>query len=313
MKNKIKDALVAICIVAIVSATAVAITWATLVGNQMEDSKVNTFASPGASVQIAEDKFDGKNWDGTKATVTDGKLTLPISGGEELNANLGEEKAKAYTMGMAIPKNPMLKNDLTALTAAQNTAGITNKEWVAMTATYRLKVDAVYTLTESGGSYSASTGTGPTLTSGYYVFASRSAFETAIATLSGGSISGGSYALYSTVSAEEATGKWVSADTGKDTTFYYTKTLDTGDSTSALFETVTINSSITSRSATLSGQSETFYQINLGGTSYWLKGLPQFQIELKGYAVQADGVAWKSGTTYPAKTALDNLITASAS
>lgn len=350
MKKKMKSALTVMLTLALVSATAVAYTWATLVGAQMSDSQVNNFESPTAKVQISEDKFDGNTWG--KATTDahgltkggDNKYTTPVTSTKlDDLSELGKAKAENYTVGMAIPKNPMVKNNNNALDTTNHlnnaTTTITTDEWLGLKIDYKIQIKngsnyLIYSLTDSDSDGTLDTATaitsdtgaptGGTISGNYYIFPNRSTFEIAIAKVSTDGTSAAAYTLYSADGARgdnlteeastdadgEATSVWRALDdTG--TRFIWSHTVTAQNNTGSLFEYVVINNPITNTSQVIGD--DTYYQITINSRTYWFKGYPAFQIDMTGYALQADGVAWSTfdGTstyTNPAGAAMLTLM-----
>lgn len=362
----------------LVSATAVAITWAATVQTQL-NSLDNTFTTPDVAAQLAEDRWDSKDFGGTgeAPSANDTSISLPIVGGSTTGKGLGANIAKSYSTGTVIPKNPMIKNS----------SGNDVDEWVAMKVDYLIPVydgskyvayekvtgDVYVGMKTDGGetkylqtdntwstettnakkitSYYKAISVDPsnTVTIGgkrYYSFPTKTDFEAALATLHS-NVEGSTAVSYKDLetdySATTETGKytndageWVASDSnGK--TFYYSKAIkytssgngtEDANYTKPLFNSVKIKSSFTTENApilTFSGSDvvrdanglidtteHTMVAIpktSSGDDKLYYDGYPDFQINLKGYAVQAEGVVWKQDDSYPAKTALDALMT----
>ncbi len=230
--KKIKNALIAVLTLAVVSAASVALTYAAVQSSL--GSKDNVFKNESIAVELTEVLWD--NEPATNGTDTTIDETNPTE-----KAGLGEEKAKSYSVGMEIPKNPKLTNisDLT------NTSNADPAEWVAMTVEYSITVNGQKK-----------------------VFASYDQFATAIATIS--SDKGGTF-----------NSAWT-GNTSK-TVFFYNKTLDNYKSTETLFDKVTINN--------ITPNAEGKYTFTVGSETITTEDLPQFNITLNGYAVQAEGIA----------------------
>ena len=363
--KKIRNALLVMLTLALVSASAVAVTLAYVPAKI--DSATNTFANPNLDVKIGERKWDGEDYDGKghytpdggSRTEYDGSSSKPIpslpTDSVEMDTGtipaeqLGVNQAKQYSEGATIPKNPSLKNNTSDVATL---GSFTGDEWLAMTVDYRIKVYdnstgqkkwLLYTIAETEGVKSATLvtsapdGMSSLEDDEYYNLGARPNFVSAIANIGDGATTSAyqnkSFGLYSTVTEEAANGagKWVSKDEN-DKVFYYTEKVENKDDTSTadivenktktLFDWVRIktfdsNDVVTARLYTNETQytEETFYKLN--DTNYYFKGLPEFDIVLKGYAVQADGVEWKDATQttitpsgYPAVAALDALIAA---
>ncbi|MDD6396209.1 MAG: hypothetical protein PUB37_08555 [Firmicutes bacterium] len=116
--KKIKNTLLVVLTLALVSVASVAITYA-LVENSL-GSATNEFTNETISVQLSEVKWDGEM--GPNDTDAD----VPADGQK------GRDMAQSYSAGQSIPKNPKLSN--TSDTSA--TATTDPQEWVAIKATY---------------------------------------------------------------------------------------------------------------------------------------------------------------------------------
>ncbi len=126
--KKIKNTLLVVLTLALVSVASVAITYA-LVESSLGSAE-NTFTNEEISVQLSEvawDREKGPNDDDTDVPE-DGKN--------------GKAMAQSYSAGQSIPKNPKLSN--ISDTSTNNTDP---KEWVAIKATYSatVKVDGTST------------------------------------------------------------------------------------------------------------------------------------------------------------------------
>lgn len=186
---------------------------------------------------------------------------------------LGSEIAKSYSPNMIIPKNPMLTN-ISDTTAA---VGADPKEWVAIKATYTAKITVNGTVTE-------------------YTYTGTQ-FETAIAKL---------YTGTDKTTATAGLGSDWTANTDK-TVFYYGKAIGNKESTERLFNFVKINDI----QAETTGDNAGKYAIktyNASGveTTVYADELPEFHINLQGYAVQYD--ATNLDTATKAKVPLDELV-----
>lgn len=100
MKQKIKGAFLVVLTLALISAAAVAITWAFNAPESTMGTKVNTFTSGSITTALTE-----RAWNNTKADDD--------TGTDYATADLGETKALNYVAGQAIPKNPKMTNTST--------------------------------------------------------------------------------------------------------------------------------------------------------------------------------------------------------
>ena len=116
--KKIRNAFLFVLTLALVSAAAVAITYA--LGTSMGNAE-NTFTSePNIDVEISEVDFDN--------STGFGENTHPDT------YELGEVKAQKYYPAATIPKNPKLTNTSTEA----------NDEWGAMTVEYQVKIGTTW-------------------------------------------------------------------------------------------------------------------------------------------------------------------------
>ena len=164
--KKIRNALLVVLTLALVSATAVAITWAATSPNDF-GNKDNTFTNnPKITTAIREETFDGLDYDGKNpvgginepAADTD---IIPSSPEETPNFEirlpdgtqittvdaLGTTLADSYMPDQDIPKNPSMKNNTPTelfLNTNQNLTPASSDEWVAMSVDYKLTVPATY-------------------------------------------------------------------------------------------------------------------------------------------------------------------------
>ena len=109
--KKIRNALLVVLTLALVSAASVAITFAL---TDTMNTITNELTSKSIAVELSEQK-----WDGTPGT---GETNLNLS-----NEALGQTKANGYQLNTAIPKNPSLYNASTA-----------EPEYVALVAIYKV-------------------------------------------------------------------------------------------------------------------------------------------------------------------------------
>ena len=236
--KKFRNALLFALTLALISATAVAITYA--LGKSIGSAE-NTFTNePTIKVDISEVDWDNSTGynEATHNTNT---------------YELGRVKAQKYYAGAVIPKNPKLTNTSTA----------NNSEYVAMTVVYKVKIDGTW-----------------------YAYPGYTEFSSALATVNA------------------FNSNWTEKDANK-TVFYYTSALAQNANTASLFDTVTINSSFPA------GDNNKAYKITYynGNTVQYasMDELPEFQIDLKGYAVSTDNLA----NAEAAWTPLNDLIAAS--
>ena len=138
--KKIRNALLVVLSLALVSAATVAITWAAATQNKLDDKKDNTFTNnPNIAVSIKEDTFDGLDWD--EPRQDDGE---PKDANVSSDSALGFNIAQSYSPGTNVPKNPKLKNSTKTAASQFVTSGhykpstVTSNEWVAMTLKYTM-------------------------------------------------------------------------------------------------------------------------------------------------------------------------------
>lgn len=258
--KKIKNTLLVVLALVIVSAASVAATFAIVSADL--GSKDNTFSNEEITVEISEQKWDGEP--GTGETDEN----IPTN-------SLGEEMAKSYSPNMVIPKNPMLTN----ISDSAAAKGADPKEWVAIKAVYTAKVKANGTVTE-------------------YTYTGTQ-FEQAIAKLCTGTDKD---------SAVQGIGTGWTANANK-TVFYYNTAVANKESTRRLFDFVKINDIQPVASGANAGkyQISTYASASITAPTYvYADELPEFHINLKGYAVQYDGTNLDTATK--AKTPLDAII-----
>ena len=233
--KKIRNAFLFVLTLALVSAAAVAITYA--LGTSMGNAE-NTFTSePNIDVEISEVDFDNSTGYGETTH------TAPYE--------LGQDKAQKYYLAATIPKNPKLTN----------TSPEANAEWVAMTLEYQVKING-----------------------NWYTYPGYTEFSNALATVD----------TWNT-NWEEKTGS-------NKTVFYYKSKLAKNANTDSIFENVIIKSTFTQSG---SNYVITYYTSPTTSTTATVSSLPDFRINLKGYAVSADTIPSYGNDS---KGALDNLI-----
>lgn len=120
--KKIKNTLLVVLTLALVSVASVAITYA-LVESSLGSAE-NTFTNEEISVQLSE-----VAWDRTKGP-NDTDADVPEDGKN------GQAMALSYSAGQSIPKNPKLSN----ISDTSNGATTDPQEWVAIKATYSATV-----------------------------------------------------------------------------------------------------------------------------------------------------------------------------
>lgn len=270
--KKIKNALFVVLTLALVAAASVAITWAltkndiTALDNLLDNAKLET--------EISESK-----WDGTKGTVETG--TAPTGN------DLGQNIADKYTLSTGnIPKNPSITNP--------NTTGNAD-EYVAMKAVFKVKLSV-------GGTRDSE-----------WREMTMDQFTTAFATIKKEDGTKGD-----TNGTAGLNDGWSTADVTKGTktatVFYYgnattpafTKLAKGAMTSKPVFDYVQIDPTkiVLQSEGTYAGK----YKIDNVFTSetgdyLYMDDLPDFDIVLTGFAVQADNI-----TANDAKTALDNMI-----
>ena len=267
--KKIRNALLVVLTLALVSATAVAVTWAYTEGNF--GSAENTFTNEDIAAELTE-----WEWDGDKSTV-DSTSTHQIN--DKTTSTLGMNIAKSYSPSQTIPKNPSISN----ISDTSENSTDDPKEWVAMTVRY-------YIL--SG-------------TDKYY-FSGYSTFSEALAT------------VHSDVTSDTGfnTSNWDAKGGSDNTVFYYNSIINNKAMTATIFDDVIVNSktALDAKKAASGDNAGKYVYTGLkkvsGATvstdqTFVTATLPEFHIELQGYAVQADNVDYST-----AKTELDKLIAA---
>jgi len=165
--KKIRNALLVVLTLALVSATTVAITWA--LGEkqtELDDAKVNNFTNnPNIGLEFQERTFDSLPY-GTDRTSEDSNVpkktdelpytesggnktyTIQLPDGTALDHgdDLGYHIARSYTVNTNIPKNPQLRNGTNApsytsvFDNSKELNGSTSDEWVAMGVKYKMTI-----------------------------------------------------------------------------------------------------------------------------------------------------------------------------
>ncbi|MBQ4397890.1 MAG: hypothetical protein II828_10245 [Clostridia bacterium] len=325
MKQKIKSALFAMLTLALISATAVAYTLAETSTNL--DGKNNSFTNnPAIDVALGEPFWDSFKH-GVAATSgqippDDSNTITPDTNTDDSVTSkkgneLGYNMAQRYKSGMEIPKNPSLKNTsseaVNTFARAEGTAtsatvqDLTSRdEWVAMKVTYKVTVPTeVYKQKASQTASADGSADHP-----YDVeSASTLAGVKTYSEYDNGSNAGFKYAL---ASINFNTTDWedVSTDT-KETFWQYKTNLSRDAITNPLFNKVTINTFSTANGKVVyvNDGTSTFkaFVLDLTGTgasttTVYVKNLPDFEIDLAGYAVQADNLAAYTNATNELKS-----------
>ena len=331
--KKIRNALLVVLSLALVSAATVAITWAAATSKDLEGSKDNEFTNnPDISLQFQELTFDDVPWGETRTatddTVPSGETdtehdpTLPDGTKIEKGKDLGYNLARSYTANQVIPKNPQLKNNTDTthfLSSIIKPDDVTADEWVALGVKYKMTIPDVVYAKNDGDSHTGAdaanaiavtavdTGTSNTAFAGDTItFDSYADFATAIAKVE---YAPGSQAL-TALSQHQRTGTTEDTDTWKDistgskgTLFMYNKKLAVDGETKTLFDAVHINNVARKYVSTGSGTLQ-LYELQITAKTsattnnqltnkyIYVTALPQFDIQLTGYAVQADNVAY---------------------
>ena len=294
--KKIRNALLVVLTLALVSAATVAITWAYI--NKTFTEVPNTFTNnENIALDITEPDWDGEIKSGKAYTSGNGyapgdAVTTGITKGE----NDGKTLADSYYPGLDIPKDPRITN-ISNPTTTDNAVKAASQEIIGANLQFIVKNGA----TE-------------------YAYPSYDAFKKNIATVK-----------YSTSKTPGYNGNWKQFDTNDDLNLYFTETVGWKGQTDHIFDWVTINP-VNSEDvgagktyATLDDVSVDVDGIYTDGTKYSVKvyngatpsriqltKLPDFDIKIKGYAVQsqpfglADGADISGNTN--AKNALKSLM-----
>ncbi len=272
--KKIRNALLVVLTLALVSATTVAITWA--LATKDISPVTNKFTSnPEIKLEFQEPTFDAKTW-GEERTPTDSsvptgattndwptgsdapaKPELPDGSTIDIPDNLGYNKARKYTSESIIPKNPQLRNstNVTFTTDNYQQNGTTSDEWVALKVKYSLTVTASTFKATSGNTGTGDDKSDPILVeaftpTGTLVFDTYDDFSHAIASV--GYIPAGATAANKALDKAlddqriGTTGDtWRDISDGKGTLFMYNRKLTTASDatrkTDTLFDCVRIN------------------------------------------------------------------------
>ena len=289
--KKIRNALLVVLTLALVSAAAVAVTWA--LNAPVMNTIINDLSTPEMKVLLSEYKWDGVDSliDPDSANHTDYTADTDAA-----KANQGKTKANPYTLdtfegkNQLIPKNPSLSNTSTA-----------EPEFVAMTAYY--EVDYKKT--------GDNTRTTAYLTQDQFTHSFASLYKDAAATTAGINTTDWEHDK-KTLSDQDNTSRNIDV-------YYFKGTVDSGEKgvlpkkkmTPTLFEAVDVNR--LSPQSGNTGKYEIFNPNSATSTDkITIDDLPSFRIILRGYAVQAanmDGA--DANARYDnAKTELDTLIAA---
>lgn len=333
--KKIRNALLVVLSLALVSAATVAITLAASTETSLT-AKENTFTNnPSINVSLREPLFDGiTNWstdrigDSTSdipaadADLSDGTgdnaFTFPA--GFTKGSDLGYYKARAYTAGASIPKNPMLKNTSNpTFVAANNKNSVTSDEWVAIGLKYTLVVPSGACRADSSKNVNIGDGSSATNAMGVAAITNGSTH----ANYGGATITFETYDDFAATIASVKSGasagfssSWtdISSTVDAKVLFGYNSKLAKGEVTPALFDSVEIKTPIGSLYVNDGTNVKQYYPITIMngkvGTddtkineTIYLNNLPEFKIQLKGYAVQGDNLA----TLSAAQSALQAL------
>ena len=272
--KKVRNALLVVLTLALVSATTVAITWAYV--NQGLGTKDNKFTnSDKINIDITEPNWTGSIPDNQKYTPVEGYTpgdVVTVATGEN-----GEELAQGYYPGKQIPKDPRITNISTA-------SGDGTKEYIGAKLVYQVKLP-------TGENGAIETKTYPT----YADFANNIAKVRYIDTANSNTVTDG----YNP--------NWAQFD---DRDLYFKNVVDQKGQTLTLFDYVTIIPSTASDDlSTVAASSNGIYT---KGAQYSIKyfdgttakrivvdQLPEFNILITGYAVQAQPFATTdiTGTT----------------
>ena len=348
--KKIRNALLVVLTLALVSATTVAITWAAT--SAKFAPKENNFTNnPLIDLQFQELTFDNIPWGGERGSgpqegVPEGSSwgegvtppTLPNGDPVDKPDDLGFNQAKHYVAGQYIPKNPELKNNSSTKMTSKTTGiggtgyevnGTSSDEWVALGVKYSLTipntalvVDTTKDNTNKDGSTPAKAYNVKAVSDAKTInFASYTQFANTIATVRTVNGSGNLDASGTTdgirkpaSTPEKGDDKWHDISSGNGTLYMYDTILTDGEDTETLFDCVKINDIGTgigqikqAWTTTDNGTTTVRYYVISDPTDsnklYFVSALPEFKIELTGYAVQADNIT----TLAAAETALTNF------
>ena len=276
MGRKIRNAFLLVLTLAMVSATAVAITWAALdVAQTSIDEVQNKFTSGEIEAELTEIRWNKTPGTGDKNTTGNDSDQIPTTG------NSGQEKAKNYSTGQEIEKNPKVAN--TSKTALS--------EFVAIKVTYEIVLNN---------------------TSYYYT---KDQFETEMAKLykksGGSSVQGVNDGWVTTGTATSDSN--IKTD---GIMYYYTSPIAQNESTARLFDYVKINNKALSTATghtdeyafnVYSTNAASLSNTAISGTSpVYVKGLPKFSITVQAYAISSEGYTWTANAS-DIKSALNKL------
>ncbi len=309
--KKIRNALLVVLSLALVSAATVAITWAAATQNKLDDSKDNTFTNnPNIAVSIKEDEFDGLDWDEPRTGSDPSKKDDQVSSDPDLGFNI----AQSYGPGTNVPKNPKLKNTTKTASSQFVTSGhykpstVTSDEWVAMTLKYTLTLpNDVYVVdtNDANAGNNGLTSTAPiplkkdtTMSNVTITFEDYDDFKNAIAR------------VYTSNTLEFDTDHWKDISTdSSETIWMYKQKLGQGDETEyPLFNSVKIRSNDPDNFkpyyVTINGNPTQLYPVVLVGKNgntdvnktVYISTPPTFEIDLAGYAIQGDNITDGDGT-----------------
>ncbi len=251
--KKIRNALLVVLTLALVSAAAVAITYAEL--NEQFNTETNNFTNGAITAELSE--YD---WDGKKGSLESGSSKTDAEMTQDANLDVpvfGKNKAAKYTPSMLIPKNPMVSNTTDDI-----------PEWIAVKVYYVVHIETDASTTVD-------------------VVYTRSQFETNIAKF----YDNDSTPAQITVSSNTWNTNWYVDDSKTDTNnkpysvFYYTSIVNARNSTARLFDNVKINP-LTPNAST---NKYSFANPSDSEHPYTSDKLPTFDIKIKGYAIQAVG------------------------
>lgn len=365
--KKIRNALLVVLTLALVSATTVAITWAAGTHAPMT-AKTNNFTNnPEISLQFQELTFDALPY-GTDRTAGDANVktgtdavtgvSLPDGTAITQGKDLGYNLARSYVANQYIPKNPQLKNNTNTTLSGEGkeTNGVTSDEWVALGVKYTLTIpeDAYEVSSTPAGDNSkqnpivvnkvGKNSTENGIGGSTVTFANYTNFSTAIATVryvpatkadgteranddktlddtdtvtgvrlyTNGVDAGSGYGTV-TDNDENTHQTWtdISATSGAGTLFMYNKKLTKNEETTTLFDCVRINN-IDKKWVKIGDDVVNYYELTITGSAsntyvpaggsaspvalsskkVYVSAPPEFEIDLTGYAIQADNVAY---------------------
>ena len=301
--KKIRNALLVVLTLALVSATTVALTWAYV--NKTLTEAENTFTNnENIALDITEPDWDGEIKEGKEYTPANNynpgdAVTTGITKGK----NDGKTLADSYYPGLDIPKDPRITN-ISNPTTTDNAVKAASQEIIGANLQFIVKDGA----TE-------------------YAYPSYDAFKKNIATVK-----------YSASKTPGYNATWAKFSDDDDLNLYFTKTVGWKGQTDHIFDWVTINP-VNSEDV---GAGKTYTTLNdvpvddvdgiyTDGTNYSVKvydktlnngaggykriqltKLPDFDIKIKGYAVQSQPFGLEDGASIAsnddAKNALKSLM-----